>query len=243
MGEGDIFDFAGVECYEGLVAKDTYDETMKEVDRLLALTVDVFMHANSKGAFAKRPEVILTAGGSAYFDRVVHHFKRVNNVPGTRIVLRGGSSLTYDHGFYMTHLANMDRRKGFATDDGTVSALKSFKPALEMFAGVVSLQDKGIAVMNMGIRDLPYDLGYPTPLRQYRDGKRLSGLDGPAPKWAITKSNDQHCYMSYPADAGIKVGDVFAFGISHPCTAFDKWKVLYRVDDEFNVTGALKTFF
>ena len=40
MGEGDIFDFAGVECYEGLVAKDTYDETMKEVDRLLALTVE-----------------------------------------------------------------------------------------------------------------------------------------------------------------------------------------------------------
>ena len=57
------------------------------------------------------------------------------------------------------------------------------------------------------------------------------------------ESNDQHCYMSYPAEAGIKVGDVFSFGISHPCTAFDKWKVLYWVDDEYNVTCALKTFF
>jgi len=243
MAEGDIFDFAGIECYEGLVAKDTYEETMKEVDRLLSLTVDVLMHANAKGAFEGREEVILTAGGSAYFDRVVHHFKRANNVQGLRIILRGGSSLTYDHGVYRAQLERMDSRHGFETDKGEISAVKAFKPALEMMATVVSLQDEGVAIMNMGIRDLPYDLGYPLPLRQYRDGKRMGALDGVTGDWTIAKSNDQHCYMHYPKDADIKVGDVFAFGISHPCTAFDKWKVLYRVDEEFNVTGALKTFF
>lgn len=243
MGQGDIFDFAGIECYEGLVAKDTYEATMKEVDRLLALTVDVLMHANAKGAFQGREEVILTAGGSAYFDRVVNHFKRANNVQGLRIILRGGSSLTYDHGVYRMQLEHMDKRNGFETDAGEISALKAFKPALEMMAGVVSLQDESVAIMNMGIRDLPYDLGYPLPLRQYRDGKQIGPLDGIAPDWTIAKSNDQHCYMYYPKGADIAVGDTFAFGISHPCTAFDKWKVLFRVDDAFNVTGALKTFF
>jgi D-serine dehydratase len=41
----------------------------------------------------------------------------------------------------------------------------------------------------------------------------------------------------------VRVGDLFAFGISHPCTAFDKWRLVFRVDDDFNVTGAVKTFF
>jgi hypothetical protein len=29
----------------------------------------------------------------------------------------------------------------------------------------------------------------------------------------------------------------------HPCTAFAKRDVLYRVDEMFNVIGAVKTFF
>jgi D-serine dehydratase len=49
--------------------------------------------------------------------------------------------------------------------------------------------------------------------------------------------------VRYPRGADIRVGDLFALGISHPCTAFDKWDVLYRVDEEFNVLEALKTFF
>ncbi|MBL8671556.1 MAG: alanine racemase [Alphaproteobacteria bacterium] len=243
MKDSKTFDLAGIECYEGLVARPTYDETMRVVDELLDRTVQVLHHANAIGAFKGRDEVILTAGGSAYYDRVVERFKRARNVPGLRIILRGGSYATYDHGFYCGHLRSMDKRQGFETGKGKVSALESFTPALEMMAAVVSLQDEGVAVMNMGIRDLPYDLGYPTPLRQYRDGKLLRGLAGPESKYEVTKSNDQHCYMAYPKGADIKVGDLFAFGISHPCTAFDKWDVLYRVDEDFTVTGALKTFF
>jgi len=242
VAQKSIFDFAGIECYEGLVAKENYEATMAEVDRLLALTVDVLIHARACNAFDGRDEVILTAGGSAYFDRVVHHFKRVQDMGGLRIILRGGSSLTYDHGFYQTHLADMDRRQGFTTDAGATSALAGFRPALEIMAGVVSLQDEGIAILNMGIRDLPYDLGYPVPLRLYRDGRLKADLQG-ASGWSIAKANDQHAYLHYPKGADIAVADLLAFGISHPCTAFDKWKVLYRTDGDFNVTGALKTFF
>jgi len=34
-----------------------------------------------------------------------------------------------------------------------------------------------------------------------------------------------------------------AFGISHPCTTFDRWKALYIVDENLTVTGAIKTYF
>lgn len=243
MRQSDVFEFCGVECYEGLVARDTYEATMRDVDRLLDLTVDVLHDAHAKGAFAGREETILTAGGSAYYDRVIDRFKRARNVPGLRIVLRGGSCLTYDHGFYDGHLRNMDRRSGFETAEGVRSARETFTPALEMFAAVVSLQDPGVAVLNMGIRDLPFDLGLPMPLRQYRDGVEIGSLNGPRPDYTIVKSNDQHCYLSYPEGADIRVGDLFACGISHPCTAFDKWKLVYRVDEEMNVTGAVHTFF
>ena len=83
--------------------------------------------------------------------------------------------------------------------------------------------------------------GYPFPLRQYRDGRPLAEVADAG--YAIVNSNDQHSYLRYPAGADIRIGDLFAFGISHPCTAFDKWDVLYRVDEAFNVIGAVKTFF
>jgi len=34
-----------------------------------------------------------------------------------------------------------------------------------------------------------------------------------------------------------------SFGVSHPCTTFDKWQVLWLVDDGYTVTGAVRTFF
>jgi D-serine dehydratase len=59
----------------------------------------------------------------------------------------------------------------------------------------------------------------------------------------VVNSNGQHCCLRYPVGTDIRVGDLFAFGISHPCTAFDKWDVPYRVDEAFDVIEALKTFF
>jgi D-serine deaminase-like pyridoxal phosphate-dependent protein len=39
------------------------------------------------------------------------------------------------------------------------------------------------------------------------------------------------------------VGDILAFGISHPCTTFDKWRVIPVVDDTLTVTDCLTTCF
>ena len=50
-----------------------------------------------------------------------------------------------------------------------------------------------------------------------------------------------------PAHARVEVGDVIRFGLSHPCTTFDKWRALAIVDDALaadpRVVGLLETAF
>jgi D-serine deaminase-like pyridoxal phosphate-dependent protein len=41
----------------------------------------------------------------------------------------------------------------------------------------------------------------------------------------------------------LDVGDFVGLGISHPCTAFDKWRLLPTVDADYRVTGGIRTFF
>ena len=60
---------------------------------------------------------------------------------------------------------------------------------------------------------------------------RVQGLD------------DQHAYLSVPPDCGLAPGDLVCLGISHPCTAFDKWRVIPVIDDEYRVVDAVHTFF
>jgi D-serine dehydratase len=57
--------------------------------------------------------------------------------------------------------------------------------------------------------------------------------------------NDQHAYLRWRADEADppQVCDLIGCGISHPCTTFDKWRVLFTVDDAYRVTGAIRTFF
>ena len=46
-----------------------------------------------------------------------------------------------------------------------------------------------------------------------------------------------------PADLELEPGDVVGFGISHPCTAFDKWRVLPVLGEDDRVIDAIATHF
>jgi D-serine deaminase-like pyridoxal phosphate-dependent protein len=59
----------------------------------------------------------------------------------------------------------------------------------------------------------------------------------------VTKLNDQHTYVEVEVDVEVEVGDLLRFGISHPCTAFDKWRHIPVVDDEHRVVDVLHTYF
>jgi D-serine dehydratase len=49
--------------------------------------------------------------------------------------------------------------------------------------------------------------------------------------------NDQHAHIEVPADSPLQVGDRLCFGVSHPCTTFDRWQLIYEVDAAMNVVG------
>jgi D-serine dehydratase len=95
----------------------------------------------------------------------------------------------------------------------------------------------------MGKRDVSYD-DLPVPLRWFRpSGLSQRAPTSLAPGHVVTGLNDQHCHMTLPPDSPLSVGDMVAFGISHPCLTFDKWQVIPVVDDDYNVIAAIRTFF
>jgi D-serine deaminase-like pyridoxal phosphate-dependent protein len=59
----------------------------------------------------------------------------------------------------------------------------------------------------------------------------------------VFECNDQHAYLKGPGIEQLKVGDQVCCGISHPCTAFDKWRVLPLVDDSYNLLDIYRTYF
>ena len=46
-----------------------------------------------------------------------------------------------------------------------------------------------------------------------------------------------------PDDCPLAMGDRLIFGVSHPCTSFDKWRVIPVVDARYDVIDAVRTFF
>ncbi|GIG27034.1 alanine racemase [Cellulomonas denverensis] len=168
-------------------------------------------------------EVIVSAGGSAWFDLVA---EVLGGMPGATVLLRSGSTITHDHGIYA-------QRTPFTRIAGEL------RPALRVWAQVTSRPEPGLAILGAGKRDLPYDEGLPLPLRVHRDGVAAE-LTG----WTLTRTNDQHAYLEAgPGATALAVGDVVELGLSHPCTSFDKWRVVPVLDGDQRVTELLFTLF
>lgn len=108
------------------------------------------------------------------------------------------------------------------------------------YARVVSMPEPGLALLDAGKRDVPFDEGLPVPLAVAPQlGEAERPLDG-----EITALNDQHAFLRHRGEAPLALGDVVTLGLSHPCTAFDKWRLIPIVDAETNVVHeAVETFF
>ena len=104
------------------------------------------------------------------------------------------------------------------------------------------MPEPGLALLNVGKRDLGHDMGMPVPLRVW-PASTESPRSAPA-HWQITQLNDQHAYLRLsPHGDDLRVGDRVVLGVSHPCTTFDKWRWLPVVDDAYAVVDALVTWF
>jgi D-serine deaminase-like pyridoxal phosphate-dependent protein len=179
---------------------------------------------------------IVTAGGSAYFDLVTDALTAGRGGDGGgQVILRSGAYLTYDHGFYGT--ASPAAR-------GAAGA-PALRPALELWAQVLSRPEPGLALLGAGRRDVGFDKGLPVPLRVRRaDGRQVPvGGETAGADWAVTELNDQHAFLRVDRAAALAPGDVVALGISHPCTTLDKWRVLVVVNDDETVIDAVHAFF
>ncbi|MHB8294064.1 MAG: type III PLP-dependent enzyme domain-containing protein [Acidimicrobiales bacterium] len=234
-------DLAGVEGYEGIVPSTANPFTRSPagtdpVGSFLRALRDLATALDGAGLFKGREEIVVSAGGSAFFDRVVEllAWEEPLGLP-VRVVLRSGAYITHDHGRYA--MVSPLRQP---TED-----LPAFRPALELWAEVLSRPEPLLGIVGFGKRDAPYDLGLPVPLLWSRNGSEPTSIAGPGME--ITRLDDQHSYLRLPAgqpgEPDLAVGDLLGFGISHPCTAFDKWRVIPLVDDGYRLTGAIHTYF
>lgn len=230
---------AGVAAYEGAAAQPDPTRTEAAIEGLLASAADMFLRIRAR--VGGEAPLILTAGGSVWFDRVVAALAPVVRADGRAVlVLRSGAIFFHDHGVYDRGFAALDARNGFAIGGQPASARQAFRPALRLWAEVLSRPEPGLAICGMGMRDVSFDQGFPKPLAIWRGGRRLA--DFPA-DGAVTKLNDQHAFLTIPPDPGHAVGDVVEFGISHPCTCLDRYRVIFGVDSDGFVRNAFPTFF
>ncbi|HEX6338892.1 MAG TPA: alanine racemase [Jiangellaceae bacterium] len=155
----------------------------------------------------------VTVGGSAYFDLVVAEL-----AADWPVVLRSGCTVLHDSG----HYANL-------------TPLPQLRPALRVWGYVQSVPEPSLAIAGVGRRDAGFDAGLPVPEVVWRDG-------GPQPirGLSVTALNDQHAFVS---GSGLKVGDLLGFGISHPCTTMDKWRLIPVLDESHRVVDCVSTYF
>jgi D-serine dehydratase len=226
---------SGLECYEGLQITGDSGRDQIVVDGLMQRVHDVALACDREKLFAG-PSIILTAGGSAAFDIVARDLPMKLSKP-VLTILRSGCYVTHDSGFYNRMLEGVKARSGAAWQ-----ARAGLQPALEVWSRVQSCPEPGLAILTMGKRDASFDLDMPIVSKRYRPGTDTAPQAVPE-SWKIANMNDQHAYLRFSTDAAPQVGDLVGCGISHPCTTFDKWRALFTVDDDYRVTGAIRTFF
>jgi D-serine deaminase-like pyridoxal phosphate-dependent protein len=232
---------AGVTGYEGALTHDVDPAGIQLVDDYLRTVLEL-LDAIDPAAFApwlaSGGDLVVSAGGSVYFERVAavlaeRHDPAGERGPRTRVVLRSGSYVAHDHDLYR-------RLTPFARDTTPpfvgVTGEESFLPALELWATVISRPEPGLALLNVGRRDTADDEGLPLPLDAWRPsaggGARdtsASHLDGVLESAVVTALNDQHAFLRLGASSGLAVGDLVRLGVSHPCTTLSQWRELSLV--------------
>lgn len=218
----------GVSGYEGAITLDATRDALDAVRAYLGDLRALALELAGRGHFDGAGEVLVTAGGSAYFDLVAEVLGGPwpDGLP-VLPVLRSGAYITHDSGIYArtSPLGTRPRTDGPA-----------LRPALRVWTQVLSNPEPGLAFLNAGKRDVPYDVEMPIP-----EVARRNGVTRPF-EATVTKLNDQHAYLSFAGD--LEIGDRVGLGISHPCTTFDKWPLLAVAGpDGETVVDLIRTYF
>ena len=226
----------GVAGYEGAIAHGTSDTDLDAVRAYLRQVAALHLRIDALGRYPRDVVPVVSAGGSAYVDVVADELA-ASSRSGARVVLRSGAYVTHDDGFYRRVSPLGEHRR---------STGRRLVAALHGWVSVISRPEPGLALLDGGKRDLSYDEGLPEP--QLRCSR---APDEPAARLvgaSVSALNDQHGFLRLPADgSALRVGDRVRLGLSHPCTAFDKWAMIPVIDDpdaeDPLVVNLLRTFF
>jgi D-serine deaminase-like pyridoxal phosphate-dependent protein len=224
---------AGVAGYEGVAAGQGGDVGLAAVDafcrRLGAFAAR--LHTENLIHPTDEHPLILSAGGSAYFDHVAAVLTAAEATlqpTPALVVLRSGAYVTHDHGLYSR-----------TTPTARCGDGPELTPAFEVWGRVLSRPEPGRAIVDVGRRDAPFDQDLPLPLWC----RAASGGAARPLAARVVSLNDQHAFLDLPVEESLAVGQWVGFGISHPCTAADKWNLLLMVDDHDHVVAQMPTFF
>ena len=224
---------AGVAGYEGALAHDASAAGIAAVRGYLESLAELHRRLLAAGTY-DGGEIIVSAGGSAYFDDVTDILGPLaaERGPAVRVLLRSGASIIHDDGFYRT-ISPFSRA-------GT-----PFRSAMHAWVRVVSAPEPGLALLDAGKRDVSFDEGLPEPQLIADDlGAPATSLTGAH----ISAVNDQHAFLRHDPATSVRVGQVIRLGLSHPCTVFDKWRWIPVVatgsgDADPVVTDLVRTYF
>lgn len=174
----------------------------------------------------------LTAGGSLYFDMVVDRLKPIaDQCPGARVVLRSGAYLLHDELHYGVDTPSRQRGSG-----------PELRPAATLWGRVISIPEPGLALVDVGKRDLAYDITLPVP-RRIHTGDGISREISAA---RLINTNDQHGYLETGAES-VALGDLIEFAQAHPCTITDKWRevplITRAAEGRLQLDGMVSTYF
>ncbi|WP_394216389.1 alanine racemase [Brachybacterium vulturis] len=220
-----VLHLVGAAGYEGAIAHDRSPASLAAVSAYCAALAA--LAESLRPLIAGTPWV--SAGGSAYFDLVAEAFAPLRDM---RRILRSGAYIVHDSGFYRG-ISPLDTARGLPEHEALL-------PGMHARARVVSMPEPGLALLDAGKRDVPYDEGLPVPLGV---ATALGGPERPL-EGEITALNDQHAFIHHTGATELALGDVVTLGLSHPCTAFDKWRLIPVVDPATGtVHEAVETFF
>ncbi|MGY6018075.1 amino acid deaminase [Streptomyces spinosirectus] len=214
----------GVAGYEGEVPQADPERVHAWLRRLTALAADF----DKAGRFAGLDEIVVSAGGSAWFDAVADVFAGIPELSAPVLkLLRSGAYVSHDDGHYHE-----------VTPFNRVPEEGALEPAFRLWAQVVSRPSAGQAFANAGKRDAAYDLDLP-----FAQVVHAGGAERPATGITVTGLSDQHAWLRTGDGADLEVGDWVGMGLSHPCTSFDKWQLIPLVEADGTVVDYIRTFF
>lgn len=225
----DTLVLSGLEIYEGVLDDEP------AIRSFLARAIEVMRGLAAQKQFHRTPALI-SGAGSAWYDVVAEAFAGAGFGSDVQVILRPGCYLTHDAGPYREAQERILRRNPIA---GQMQS--GLVPALQLWAYVQSRPEEEKAILGMGKRDAAFDAGLPTPALRFRPGD--AAPKSAPPRWRISKMMDQHAYLQIAPEDDLRVGDMLAFDISHPCLTFDKWRTLPMLDADYRVVDVIQTYF